>query len=108
MALPMKRYTELQRDLNTLYPVVDRVPYEQRKALGLSVNQGSPLQCLGAPCPGVHAKRTGEFREPRKGEWYLSGAFVEAYCAPNDLTTKFHIAVLVKTKTEMVEVTTEV
>lgn len=35
---------------------------------------------------------TGEFRAPRKGEFYLSGAIVCAYRAPNDLTQKFHIA----------------
>lgn len=34
---------------------------------------------------------TGEFRAPRKGEWYLSGAIPEAYRAPNDLSTPYHI-----------------
>lgn len=46
-----------------------------------------------------HARATGEFRPPRKGEWYLSGAIVEAYQARADLTTSFHIAKVVKTKT---------
>lgn len=36
--------------------------------------------------------KSGEFREPRKGEYYLSGAIPCAYVAPNDLTMKFHIA----------------
>jgi len=31
------------------------------------------------------------FRAPKKGEWYLSGAIVEAYQAPNDLTTEYTI-----------------
>lgn len=31
------------------------------------------------------------FRAPKKGEWYLSGAIVAAYRAPNDLTTEYHI-----------------
>lgn len=35
-------------------------------------------------------------RPPKKGEWYLSGAFVEAYQAPNDLSTAFHIAIPVE------------
>lgn len=35
---------------------------------------------------------TGEFRAPRKGEWYLSGAIIEAYRAPNDLSTLYWIA----------------
>lgn len=43
---------------------------------------------------------TGEKRPPRKGEWYLSGAIVEAYRAPNDLTTPFHIARVVTVKIE--------
>jgi|WetSurMetagenome_2_1015567.scaffolds.fasta_scaffold158528_5 hypothetical protein len=32
---------------------------------------------------------TGEFREPLKGEYYLSGAIIEAWPAPNDLSTKY-------------------
>ena len=31
------------------------------------------------------------FREPKKGEYYLSGAIVVAYVAPNDLTSKYHV-----------------
>jgi hypothetical protein len=34
-----------------------------------------------------------EFREPRRGEYYLSGAIVAAHRAPNDLTTKYQIVV---------------
>ena len=81
----MEQHTTLKRDLNTLYPVADRVPNARN----------------------VHAKRTGEFRCPKKGEWYLSGAIIEAYHAPNDLTTEYHIAVLVKTKTETKTTVTE-
>lgn len=35
---------------------------------------------------------TGEYRPPRKGEYYLSGAIVAAYRAPNDLSTAYWIA----------------
>lgn len=38
---------------------------------------------------------TGEHRAPCKGEWYLSGAKIEAYRAPNHLQTPFHIARIV-------------
>jgi hypothetical protein len=38
---------------------------------------------------------TGEFRPPKRGEWYISGAIPEAYLAPNDLTVSYHIGVLV-------------
>lgn len=41
-------------------------------------------------------RKTGEFRAPKQGEFYLSGAIVAAYEAPNDLTTAFHIAKEVK------------
>lgn len=31
------------------------------------------------------------FRPPKKGEFYLSGALVQAWKAPNDLTTAFYV-----------------
>jgi len=43
----------------------------------------------------IKAEYTGEKRTPKKGEWYLSGAQVSAYRAPNDLSQEFHIAKLV-------------
>lgn len=42
------------------------------------------------------AKLTGERRAPRRGEWYISGAIAEAYYAPNDLSTSYRIAKIVK------------
>lgn len=38
-------------------------------------------------------KTTGEFRPPRKGEWYASGAIVQAYMAYNDLSDSYWICV---------------
>ena len=35
----------------------------------------------------------GEFRPPRKGEFYLSGAVVQGWRAPNDLSTAYRIAI---------------
>jgi len=35
--------------------------------------------------------RVGEFRTPRKGDWYLSGAIPAAYMARANLTTPYHI-----------------
>lgn len=43
------------------------------------------------PEGSIRAVPTGEFRPPLKGEWYASGAIVEAYQAPNTLTTSFWI-----------------
>jgi hypothetical protein len=42
---------------------------------------------------GRRYKATGEFRPPLKGEYYLSGAIVQAYRAPSDLNTPYWIAV---------------
>lgn len=64
-----------------VYPVADTVP----------AKYGTPSQ--------VKARWTGEFREPRQGEWFLSGAIVEAYRAKANMTTKRHIAKLVKART---------
>ncbi|HUS98156.1 MAG TPA: hypothetical protein VMX97_15625, partial [Hyphomicrobiaceae bacterium] len=47
----------------------------------------------------VRAIATGERRPPSKGEWYLSGAIAEAYRAPNDFSSPYHIAKLVRVKT---------
>lgn len=38
---------------------------------------------------------TGEKRQPCAGEWYLSGAIPEAYRAPSDLSSVYHIVKLV-------------
>lgn len=46
------------------------------------------------------AKWTGEKRPPKEGEWYLSGAIIEAYRAPINFpsNTEFHIAKIVKVR----------
>ena len=85
------------------YPVMDRVNRQEREALELP-GSGLAYHCLGMPVKGVKAIYSGEKRPPRKGEWYLSGAIPEAYRAPNDLDTPYHIARLVKVRTETREV----
>lgn len=45
---------------------------------------------------GAYATPTGEFRPPKKGEWYLSGAIIEAWCASNDLQWEYWIARIVR------------
>ena len=37
--------------------------------------------------------KTGEFREPLAGDYFLSGAIPEAYLAEHDIGTKYHILV---------------
>jgi len=60
------------------YPVMDRIPgsvqpYHQYRAIW-----------------------TGGYRAPKKGEFYLSGAIIEAYMAPNDYSAPYHIARIVR------------
>lgn len=50
----------------------------------------------------VASVKTGEFRAPKCGEWYLSGAVPEAYRAENDLSTRYHILKLVKVQRETI------
>jgi hypothetical protein len=100
----LPRFERIQPDLNTPYRVMDLVPYEEIRSLGFDSRPGGPLVSLGIACREICAVRTGEYRPPRAGEWYLSGCYVEAYRAPNDLSTSYHIAKLrryrVKTSVE--------
>lgn len=43
----------------------------------------------------TRARATGERRRPKSGEWFLSGAIVEAYRARADMTVERQIARLV-------------
>ena len=78
-----------------LYPLAasERMSREECEHFGAK-NEG--LASLGMTHKNMRARWTGEKRPPRKGEWYLSGAIVEAYKAANDLTTDYHIARLVR------------
>jgi hypothetical protein len=50
----------------------------------------------------VAARQTGEFRPPRIGEWFLSGAIIEAYVAHGPMTTSYFIAELVEVEEAVV------
>ena len=78
------------------YRVADYPTLAEFKALDIPVMHNVP------PKYNVHVVRTGEFREPKRGEWYLSGAIPAGYRATNDLSTKYHIVRLVKTQTQTV------
>lgn len=58
-----------------------------------------PVGSSGMDSMGV---LTGEFRAPKAGEWYLSGAIPEGYRAPNDLTQAFYILRIVRVVRETV------
>jgi len=83
-----------------LFTIADMPSYEECKKLGFSFKDS------------IHAKMrcrvvlTGEFREPKKGEWYLSGAIPEGYRAKNDLLSAFYICRLVRVETKHVIVET--
>lgn len=56
--------------------------------------------------PGYYvvAAKTGVYRKPHKGEWFLSGAIPEAYKAPNNLDTDYWIMRLVLVRRELIVV----
>ncbi len=86
------------------YPIASEdwrhVPYAIRQALS------SPQKAMSSIYEHIHepqgegqflaAVYAGEKRAPRAGEWFLSGASVAAYFAPNDLTMVYHIARIVR------------
>lgn len=88
---------------NTLHKVADYLRRPDWQSLGLS---DLSFQERSLRQHRVRAKWTGEKRYPKAGEWFLSGAVVEAYRAQKDLSTPYHIAALVLTET--VTVTREV
>lgn len=62
-----------------------------------------PMASIGCPGDGtVMAVNTGRYACPKKGQWFLSGAKVVAYRAPNDLSVKYWIAQIVKVKTDTI------
>ncbi len=89
-----------------IYPLWDYPRRADLEHLKIDWSELTTMQIIGLKNNKIKAIKTGEFREPKKGEWYLSGAIVEAYRAPNNLSTKFHIAKLVLTETKTVTTTT--
>jgi len=55
-----------------------------------------PLATIGHSDNAIMAINSRQRRCPKKGEWYLSGALPKAYRSPNDLSTEYWIATLVK------------
>jgi len=49
-------------------------------------------------------ERTGEYRPPKKGEYYISGAIPEVYQAPNDLSQDHTIATPIPNPPRTIEV----
>jgi hypothetical protein len=87
------RLLRLYRTLAASYPLADGPPTAEIRSLFAR----APAEPLTAwhHCQ-VRAVATGERRPPRRDEWYLSGAIVEAYQAPHDLCEPYLIARLVR------------
>lgn len=84
-----------------IYPLGDRVTWQEMNSLGTDLG-GVPFLSRQNARKNVKAVTTGEKRCPKAGEWYISGAIVEAYRADHDLNTEFFIAKLVMTKTTVI------
>jgi hypothetical protein len=69
-------------------PLPDRLPFEGlgRSLDGLST---SPSNSGALSRPGLRRWTRVGYREPKQGEFYVSGAIPAAYRAPNDLPSKY-------------------
>jgi hypothetical protein len=86
---------------NEFYPVHDPLPTKILESLGLHRDGPRIRDAQGEKvwADDIKAMPTGEFRCPKEGEWYLSGAIVEAYRAGSDLSSPYYIAQIVLTET---------
>ena len=82
--------------MTEFYRLTDLIPLEERKRLGVP-DVRLDLYNHGRDGNHIMAVRTEEFRAPRKGEWYLSGAIPTVWRAPNDYgeTSRYWIMRLV-------------
>jgi len=77
-----------------IYPLGDILTVKEAESLKISTEFNSRYGHKN-----IGAIKSGEYRSPKKGEWYISGAIPSAYRAPNDLSSKYIIGKLVKFKT---------
>lgn len=67
------------------YPIAEQLNRKECEALGLAYPFKGGGQWF------IRVFRTGEFRNPKAGEWYLSGAIPEGWRACNDYNQPFWI-----------------
>lgn len=91
---PDVRLAALKQAMAPTAAVAEHIPMVDRTKIGCSGGGRRAFMFDGLPCV-IRAVRTGEYRRPLKGEWYLSGARAEAYRARADLSTEYHILRLV-------------
>ena len=83
------------------YILADSPSLKEKEVLGLPISglyQGGRKDSEGFY---IMAVKKPDFRGPKKGEWYLSGACPKAYKAKNDLNVAFHILKLQKFKKKL-------
>jgi hypothetical protein len=86
-----------------LHRLADRPTPAECTSLGVKNRRGRTLCGVSGADLGLRGVLTGEFRAPKNGEWYLSGAIPEAYRAPTDkMRTPYYILRLVRVETRTV------
>lgn len=85
------------------YPLADGLSQQDVARLGITRKEikGCPMPSMGMSYRNIKAVPTGDMRKPNPGEWFLSGAVVEAYRhgGKETLSTAYYIAKLVLTVT---------
>ena len=78
----------------TTYPLMDVPTGKELERLGVTTNGYLRYRKAGGFVQ-VRAQRTDQYRRPKAGEWFLSGAEPEAYRAYHDLGNCYQIMRLV-------------
>lgn len=81
MRLPKSDAERSRLTRGVVYPLADRLTQEEQAGFGLP-NAGLQVGAFAA----------GEYRKIRPGEWYLSGADIAAYRAPQGTDTAYQVA----------------
>ncbi len=97
----MRRIVPKGYTAGTTYPVGD-MPTSAETG-GAPFKERMLLHSCGIDNARFRVIPTGEKRVPRRGEWYLSGAEVTGFRAPNDLLSEFMIARLVRVERVVTE-----
>ena len=84
------------------YKLGERPSLSELKTCGFVCGDRPWVNPIRQDFSGLVAVKTGERRSPKRGEWFLSGAIIEAYKASNDLDSPYLIAKLVRVRTRLV------
>jgi hypothetical protein len=74
------------------YPLGDSLTLDERRRFDIPLTQVYNLNVMGT--------WTGEKRQVKPGEWFLSGASIAAYRSTNGTLGEYHIARLAKVRKE--------